>query len=116
VEKRLEQLAASAGGRSASAIFSDARILPKYSSGKMTGIELSQIKSDSFFEKIGLRNGDVVTSINGLVIDDPSAQKELLQAFTTADELVAQVTGANGTTREIKADAAMLGSMMSGGK
>ncbi len=116
VEKRLQQLTNTAGERSASAIFSDARILPKYSSGKMTGIELSQIKSDSFFQKIGLKNGDVVTSINGLVIDDPSAQKELLEAFTTADELVAQVTGANGTTREIKADAAMLGNMMSGGK
>jgi len=116
VEKRLQQLTNTAGERSASAIFSDARILPKYSSGKMTGIELSQIKSDSFFQKIGLKNGDVVTSINGLVIDDPSAQKELLEAFTTADELVAQVTGANGTTREIRADAAMLGNMMSGGK
>ena len=80
------------------------------------GVELSQIKSDSLFEKIGLKNGDVVTSINGMLINDPSAQKELLLAFTSAEELVAEVTAANGTTRQIRADAAMLGNMMSGGK
>ena len=114
--ERLEEMVQSQGSRSSASIFSDARILPKYASGKMMGVELNQIKSDSLFEKIGLKNGDVVTSINGMLINDPSAQKELLQAFTAADELVAEVTAANGTTRQIRADAAMLGSMMSGGK
>jgi general secretion pathway protein C len=102
--------------RGSASVFSDARILPKYVSGKMMGVELSQIKSDSLFEKIGLKNGDVVTSINGMLINDPAAQKELLQAFTGAAELVADVTAANGTTRQIRADAAMLSNMMSGGK
>ena len=115
MQDRLAEIVNNSGKRSAASIFSDARILPKISSGKMTGLELSQIKPDSFFEKIGLRNGDVVTSVNGLLIDDPSAQRELLEAFTTAEELVAEVTAADGTTRQIKADAALLGSMMSGG-
>jgi len=114
-QQRLEEMVQSQGARSSASIFSDARILPKYASGKMMGVELNQIKSDSLFEKIGLKNGDVVTSINGMLINDPSAQKELLQAFTAAEELVAEVTAANGTTRQIRADAAMLGSMMSGG-
>ena len=82
----------------------------------MLGIELNQIKSDSLFEKVGLVNGDVITSINGLTIDDPSAQAELLSAFTQADEIVAEVTSANGTKRQIKADAELIGSMMSGGQ
>ncbi|MCS5636052.1 MAG: hypothetical protein NZ990_06010 [Myxococcota bacterium] len=115
-QQRLEELVQSQGSRSSASVFSDARILPKYASGKMMGVELSQIKSDSLFEKIGLKNGDVVTSINGMLINDPSAQKELLLAFTSAEELVAEVTAANGTTRQIRADAAMLGNMMSGGK
>ena len=116
VQDRLQEMVSDSGDRGAAAIFSGARVLPKYQSGKMTGIELSQIKSDSFFEKIGLTNGDVITSINGLLIDDPSAQQELLGAFTGADELVAEVTGADGVTRQIKADAALLSSMMSGGQ
>ncbi len=116
VQDRLADLVQNSGQRSAAAIFSDARILPKLSAGKMAGLELSQIKPDSFFEKIGLKNGDVVTSVNGLLIDDPSAQRQLLEAFTSAEELVADVTSADGTTRQIKADAALLSSMVSGGK
>lgn len=115
-QERLEELVQSQKVRGSASVFSDARILPKYVSGKMMGVELSQIKSDSLFEKIGLKNGDVVTSINGMLINDPAAQKELLQAFTGAAELVADVTAANGTTRQIRADAAMLSNMMSGGK
>ena len=116
VQDRLADLVQNSGQRSAAAIFSDARILPKISAGKMAGLELSQIKPDSFFEKIGLKNGDVVTSVNGLLVDDPSAQRQLIEAFTSAEELVADVTSADGTTRQVKADAALLNSMVSEGK
>jgi len=109
-------MVSSGAGEGAAAIFNQARILPKYQSGKMEGIELSQIKADSVFEKIGLINGDVITSINGLLIDDPSAQQKLLGAFMGADELVAEVTAADGTTRQVTAEASVLGSLMSGGQ
>jgi general secretion pathway protein C len=102
------------GGR-ATSVFSGARILPKYEGGKMTGIELNQVKSDSLFQKVGLKNGDVINSINGVRIDNPSAQRELLTAFTSANELVAEVTSADGTKRQVKADAALLSNMMSEG-
>jgi len=81
----------------------------------MTGIELNQVKSDSLFQKIGLKNGDVINSINGVRIDNPSAQRELLTAFTSANELVAEVTSADGTKRQVKADASLLSNMMSEG-
>jgi type II secretory pathway component PulC len=105
-----------ANGGGPASVFSGARILPKYDGGKMTGIELNQIKSDSLFEKVGLKNGDVINSINGVRIDNPSAQRELLEAFTSANELVAEVTSADGTKRQVKADAALLSSMMSKGR
>ena len=116
VQDRLKEMVSSGAGEGAAAIFNQARILPKYQSGKMEGIELSQIKADSVFEKIGLINGDVITSINGLLIDDPSAQQKLLGAFMGADELVAEVTAADGTTRQVTAEASVLGSLMSGGQ
>ena len=117
LEARLGKMVDTAPSRGPASILNGARILPKKDkSGKMLGIELNQIKSDSLFEKVGLVNGDVITSINGLTIDDPSAQVELLKAFTQADDIVAEVTSANGTTRQIKADAELLGSMMSGGQ
>ncbi|MDG2334062.1 MAG: type II secretion system protein N [Myxococcota bacterium] len=116
VQDRLAEMVSSGAGQGAAALLGQARILPKYQSGKMKGIELSQIKADSLFEKIGLIDGDVITSINGLLIDDPTAQQKLLGAFTGSEELVAEVTAADGTTRQIQADASLISSMMSGGQ
>jgi len=108
VRDRLEELTQDGGPRSPAAIFSQARILPKYEDGSMVGIELSKIKPDSFYEKVGLQEGDIVTSLNGVPIDNPSASKQLLEAFTSADTLSAEVRRADGSMETITADADML--------
>ena len=108
VQDRLEQLADDGGPRSPAAIFSQARILPKYEDGAMVGIELSKIKDDSFYQKVGLEDGDVIMSVNGIPIDNPSASTELLGALTNAEELVAQVRKQDGTVVELNAPASEL--------
>lgn len=114
VQARLKELTNEAGPLSATELFSQARVLPKYKDGKMVGIELSQIEADSFYEKVGLKDGDLITSLNGVSIDNPSASRELLAAFSTADELVAEVMGPGGEPRQIVVDPEQLNSIMQG--
>ncbi len=104
---RLKRLAEQRGDRSPAAIFSQARILPKYDGGEMVGIELTKIKPDSFYEKVGLQDGDVVKSLNGIKIDSPSASKELLGVFTKSSEIVAEVERA-GQTQQLNVSASEL--------
>ncbi len=104
VREPLQDLAGGGGALSPAAIFSQARILPKYENGAMVGIELSQIKADSFFQKVGLQEGDIVTSLNGIPIDSPSASAQLLQAFTSSENLVADIMDSSGQTRTINVD------------
>jgi len=108
VRDRLQELTDEQGPRSPAAIFSQARILPKYEDGAMVGIELSKIKEGSFYEQVGLGDGDIVTSLNGVAIDNPSASKQLLEAFTSADSLTAEVRRAGGGTEMITVDADLL--------
>ena len=77
----------------------------------MVGIQLSKIEADSFYERVGLQDGDVVKELNGIQINSPSASKELLEAFARAEELKATVIGPDGTERQISADAAAMGEL-----
>lgn len=104
VRERLQDLTEEGGPMSPAAIFSQARILPKYENGAMVGIELSKIKEDSFFQKVGLNEGDIVTSLNGIPIDSPSASAQLLQAFTSSENIVADVLDSSGQPRTINVD------------
>jgi general secretion pathway protein C len=114
VRDRLSELAEQGDARSPAAIFSQARILPKYEDGEMVGIELSKIKPDSFYEKVGLEEGDLVTEINGMKIDNPAASKELLEAFTKADALQGKIRKPDGSIVEVSIDAEELQNMMGG--
>ncbi len=87
--------------RSTSTLFSDARILPKYENGSMVGIQLSAIKSGSMYERFGFQDGDVITELNGIEIDNPAASAKLLSELTQASEFEFTV---NGEKRTIPAD------------
>ncbi|MEE4365130.1 MAG: type II secretion system protein N [Desulfotignum sp.] len=47
------------------ALMKQARIRPFFSDGKPDGLLLYGIRNDSVFQQIGLRNGDIIRSING---------------------------------------------------
>lgn len=106
---------ASSPASNPSTIFSQARILPKFEEGQMVGIELSKITPDSFYDKLGLSDGDVVTELNGIKIDHPSRSKELLEAFTSGQPLTATVVSAGGGTRTVTAGPEMLSGLGLGG-
>jgi len=102
LEKRLKSLADEGGGRNAAAIFTGGKALPKYENGEMVGLEISEVKNSGFYDKLGLGDGDVVTEINGMKVDNPSATQELFRIFRDEENIQAQVMASDGSSREIK--------------
>lgn len=75
-------------GQGLSRILSSARIVPDYNeTGEMQGMKVDAIKPDSVFEKVGLLNGDVITEVNGIVIDRLEATSAIFDEFATAEEI-----------------------------
>ena len=62
-------------------VLSDARLTPNASNGAVQGFILTEIKPKGVFDAIGLKNGDVLTSINGYRIDSPEKAVQVLAAL-----------------------------------
>ena len=87
--------------RNPAELFSQARILPKYENGQMTGVQLNSIQPGSLFEQIGIRNGDVITQVNGIVVSSPQDSAKLLSELTSANQFEVGVVGVDGQTRTL---------------
>lgn len=101
-----------AKSRSPASIFSQAQILPKYEDGEMIGIQLNKIKADSLYEKIGLVDGDIITTLNGIDINNPAASAKILGELTGAEELVLTKLGADGSEEQLTVGADQLSEML----
>ena len=64
-----------------------ARIVPETRDGKSAGFRLFSIRPDGPFAKIGLLNGDVVSSINGLEMTSPDQALLAYTKLKTANHL-----------------------------
>jgi len=60
-------------------LLTQARAVPYFEQGKAVGLRLFAIKSDSLFEKVGLRNGDILKTINGENLGDFSKALTLFE-------------------------------------
>jgi type II secretion system protein C len=58
-----------------------------YEDGKMVGVQLDSIREGGFYDQIGLKNGDVVTEINGVSVSDPAAMVKVIGEFVGSDAL-----------------------------
>ncbi len=61
-----------------------ARIVPNFEGGKANGFKIFNIKANSIYEKIGLKNGDVIQKINGFEINSPDKAFEVYQKLKDA--------------------------------
>ncbi len=87
--------------RNPATLFSQARILPKYEEGQMVGLQVNSIKNGSLFEEIGLRDGDVITELNGIAIESPEESAKILAEFSQAKEF-SVVVESGGEVRELE--------------
>ncbi len=60
-------------------LLSQARAVPVMAGGAMSGFRMDYIAPSSFYEKIGLHQGDVLKQVNGVEIRDPSTMLTLFQ-------------------------------------
>lgn len=78
-----------ADGQGISRLLSSARIVPHYAEdGSMLGMKVDAIKDDSLFQKVGLQNGDIITEVNGVVVDRLEATSRIMNELSTAEELI----------------------------
>lgn len=88
LQDRLAQLNG-ADEQGISKLLSSARIVPEYdkASGEMLGMKVDQIKRNSLFEKAGLADGDVITEVNGIVMDRLEATSRVFDELASAGEI-----------------------------
>jgi general secretion pathway protein C len=66
-------------------LFTQMRAVPNFQNGKASGFRLSEIQPGSLFDQIGLKDGDVVLSINGQVLNNPARAVEMLNQLQSRD-------------------------------
>jgi len=83
--------------RDPSALVSQARVLPKFESGKLVGLQVNGIKPGSLFQEMGLQEGDVITQFNGIAVNSPAQSATIFQELANASQFNVVVRGADGT-------------------
>ena len=63
------------------------RVVPSYDSaaGKLRGFRAYPGRNRQIFNKLGLKPGDLVTAINGTVLDDPQHSQEVFNTIQSSD-------------------------------
>jgi len=69
------------------------RTVPSYDSqaGKLRGFRAYPGKNRAIFSKLGLKPGDLVTAINGTMLDDPQHSQEVFNTIQTSDHVTVTV-------------------------
>jgi len=72
-------------------LFTQIRAVPHFEGGTATGFRLFAIRQGSIFDKIGLKNGDILRGINGNPISDPSRALAMLGELRNQRELAVDI-------------------------
>jgi len=73
-------------------LLSQVRVRPHYRDGKADGLMLSQIKPNTVFTKMRLRNGDVVQKVNGKAITSPDDIMEFYEELRSGSSVSLDIT------------------------
>lgn len=68
-------------------LLTQARAVPYFKDGQAIGLRMFAIRSGSLFEKIGIRNGDILKSINGSSLGDLSQAMKLFERLKSERNL-----------------------------
>ena len=72
-------------------LLSQVRIRPHFKDGKADGLALSNIKGDSIFAKLGLRDGDIVRGVNDRPIRSPDDIVSFYSKLTSGSRMSLQI-------------------------
>jgi len=74
-----------------SSVLNDALVSPHMVNGQVNGFVISQIEPMSVFDKLGLKDGDIVTSMNGIQLNDAGRAIQTLNGLRNESEITMQV-------------------------
>lgn len=63
------------------------RAMPVLEQGKLTGYRIYPAGNPSMFNQLGLKPGDVVTSVNGIPLTDPAQSMRILSSVKTSEQV-----------------------------
>jgi general secretion pathway protein C len=69
-----------------------AKVVPHFEKGGIAGFQISNIRADSLYGKIGLKNGDVVRRINNIEIKGPEEALKLMTELKEAKNVNMDIT------------------------
>jgi len=72
-------------------LISQVRVRPHYKDGQADGLMLSQVKPNSIFTKMGLRNGDIIQGVDGEPITSPDEIMELYEELKSGSSVSLQI-------------------------
>mgnify|MGYP006289965903 CR=1 FL=1 len=81
-------------GQQLSRVLVQAAAVPYYEDGMLSGFQLLAIDAGSIYDKVGFKDGDIVTSVNGQKLSDVGRTIQLLHSMKGAN--IAQVTFRRG--------------------
>jgi len=89
--------------RTAVRLYGNAKVRPLYNlqDDAIAGVQISNIAPGSFWEELGVEDGDIILELNGEVIDTPAASVNLMNQFSRGFVLNLRLRTAEGVERFI---------------
>lgn len=81
-------------------LFTEIRATPQIQNGVANGFLLTEIQPNSIFQQLGLRDGDVLQTVNGQSVGDPAKAFALLQSLQDKSLITLDVIR-NGTAHQV---------------
>jgi len=72
-------------------LMSQVKIRPHFENGQPDGLTLSSLKPRSIFRKMGLRNGDIITGIDGSPIQTVDDALKFYENLTSSSNVALQL-------------------------
>lgn len=63
------------------------QVIPAFVNGRMRGVRVSAGRDSDVLDKAGLKPSDIVTAVNGIPLDSPARQAELLSSLRDAKQV-----------------------------
>lgn len=99
----VSQEGAEAIGRNPASLLQDCRPVPERGEGnQIIGYRLSDVKPGGICDQAGIQSGEVITEVNGLAIDNPTALSQILTELASAQEWNVVVRSPDGSERPVR--------------
>ncbi len=82
-------------------LLSQARAVPYFRNGQSIGMRLFAIRTGSLYEKLGLKNGDIVTAVNDSSLSDPTQALKLFEQLKSQRQIAVKLER-NGESVDLK--------------